>query len=90
MQMSYFSGIHMRIVFLVVFFLSEVFLFVFKMMFFTVLVAYSAFVLTSIHTDYYKQGVGKIFEYYVYIWAFGDFVEEAISCFVSINVSIII
>ncbi|XP_078311840.1 transient receptor potential cation channel subfamily M member 2-like isoform X3 [Crassostrea virginica] len=51
------------------------------MMFFTVLVAYSAFVLTSIHTDYYKQGVGKIFEYYVYIWAFGDFVEEAISCF---------
>nr|XP_022311230.1 transient receptor potential cation channel subfamily M member 2-like [Crassostrea virginica] len=51
------------------------------MMFFTVLVMYSAFVLTSIHTDYYKQGIGKIFEYYVYVWAFGDFIEELISCF---------
>nr|XP_022311261.1 uncharacterized protein LOC111116555 [Crassostrea virginica] len=50
-------------------------------MFFTVLIMYSAFVLTSIHTDYYVQGIGRIFEYYVYFWAFGDFIEELISCF---------
>lgn len=54
------------------------------MMFFTVLIMYSAFVLTSIHTDYYVQGIGRIFEYYVYFWAFGDFIEELISCFVCI------
>lgn len=59
-------------------------IFYFQMMFFTVLVMYSAFVLTSIHTDYYKQGMGKFFEYYVYVWAFGDFIEELISCFVCI------
>ena len=56
-------------------------------MFFTVLFMYSAFVLTSVHTNYYDQGIGKIFEYYVYIWAFGDFIEELISCFVSISIS---
>ncbi|XP_078329886.1 transient receptor potential cation channel subfamily M member-like 2 [Crassostrea virginica] len=50
-------------------------------MFFTMLIMYSAFVLTSVHTNYYEQGVGKIFEYYVYIWTFGDFIEEGISCF---------
>nr|XP_022311194.1 uncharacterized protein LOC111116490 [Crassostrea virginica] len=49
--------------------------------FFTVLFMYSAFVLTSVHTNYYEQGEGKFFEYYVYIWAFGDFIEELISCF---------
>ena len=47
---------------------------------------YSAFVLTSVHTNYYEQGEGKFFEYYVYIWAFGDFIEELISCFVSIGI----
>nr|XP_022311635.1 transient receptor potential cation channel subfamily M member 2-like isoform X1 [Crassostrea virginica] len=51
------------------------------MMFFSMLIMYSAFVLTSVHTDYYKQGKGKIFEFYVYVWAFGDFIEELISCF---------
>lgn len=55
-------------------------------MFFTMLIMYSAFVLTSVHTNYYEQGVGKIFEYYVYIWTFGDFIEEGISCFVSIGI----
>ena len=54
------------------------------MMFFSMLIMYSAFVLTSVHTDYYKQGKGKIFEFYVYVWAFGDFIEELISCFVCI------
>ncbi|XP_078329885.1 transient receptor potential cation channel subfamily M member-like 2 [Crassostrea virginica] len=51
------------------------------MMFFTMLVMYSAFVLTSIHTTYYVQDIARIFEYYVYIWGAGDFIEELISCF---------
>ena len=54
------------------------------------LIMYSAFVLTSVHTKYYEQGKGKYFEYYVYIWAFGDFIEELISCFVSISISMTI
>ena len=53
-------------------------------MFFTMLVMYSAFVLTSIHTTYYVQDIARIFEYYVYIWGAGDFIEELISCFVCI------
>ena len=53
-----------------------------QMMFFTMLVMYSAFVLTSIHTTYYVQDIARIFEYYVYFWGAGDFIEELISCFV--------
>ena len=48
------------------------------------LVMYSAFVLTSVRNVNYEEGTGKIFEYYVYVWTFGDFIEELISCFVSI------
>ena len=48
------------------------------------LVMYSAFVLTSVRNVNYEEGIGKIFEYYVYVWTFGDFIEELISCFVGI------
>ncbi|XP_056002332.1 uncharacterized protein LOC130049150 isoform X2 [Ostrea edulis] len=51
------------------------------MMFFSMLVMYSAFVLTSISTEYYVQDIARIFEYYVYIWGAGDCIEELISCF---------
>ncbi|XP_061190896.1 transient receptor potential cation channel subfamily M member 8-like [Saccostrea echinata] len=50
-------------------------------MFFTMLVMYSAFVLTSISTKYYVQDRARVFEYYVYFWGAGDFIEELISCF---------
>ncbi|XP_062596063.1 transient receptor potential cation channel subfamily M member-like 2 [Saccostrea cucullata] len=50
-------------------------------MFFTMLVMYSAFVLTSISTKYYVQDKARVFEYYVYFWGAGDFIEELISCF---------
>lgn len=53
------------------------------MMFFTMLVMYSAFVLTSISTKYYVQDIARVFEYYVYFWGAGDFIEELVSCFVS-------
>lgn len=52
------------------------------MMFFTMLVMYSAFVLTSISTKYYVLDIARVFEYYVYFWGAGDFIEELISCFV--------
>ncbi|XP_056002354.1 transient receptor potential cation channel subfamily M member 2-like isoform X2 [Ostrea edulis] len=51
------------------------------MMFFSMLVMYSAFVLTSISTEYYVQDIGRVFEYYVYFWGAGDFIEELFSCF---------
>nr|XP_034320577.1 transient receptor potential cation channel subfamily M member-like 2 [Crassostrea gigas] len=51
------------------------------MLFFTMLVMYSAFVLTSISTKYYVQGIARIFEYYVYFWGAGDLIEELTSCF---------
>ena len=51
-------------------------------MFFTMLVMYSAFVLTRIDTKYYVQDIARVFEYYVYFWGGGDFIEELISCFV--------
>ncbi|XP_056002358.1 transient receptor potential cation channel subfamily M member 2-like [Ostrea edulis] len=51
------------------------------MMFFSMLVMYSAFVLTSISTEYYVQDIARVFEYYVYFWGVGDFIEELISCF---------
>lgn len=57
----------------------------FQMLFFTMLVMYSAFVLTSISTKYYVQGIARIFEYYVYFWGAGDLIEELTSCFVSLK-----
>lgn len=53
------------------------------MLFFSMLVMYSAFVLTSVDTEYYVQDIAKIYEYYVYFWGVGDLIEELISCFVS-------
>nr|XP_034319464.1 transient receptor potential cation channel subfamily M member-like 2 [Crassostrea gigas] len=51
------------------------------MMFFSMLVMYSAFVLTSISTKYYVLNIGRLFEYFFYFWSAGDFIEELISCF---------
>nr|XP_022312126.1 transient receptor potential cation channel subfamily M member 8-like [Crassostrea virginica] len=45
-------------------------------LFFTVLVMYSSFVLTSLHIE---QGIEKGFEFFVYLWAFGDYYEQYIS-----------
>eukprot|EP00105_Crassostrea_gigas_P036950 XP_019921098.1 PREDICTED: transient receptor potential cation channel subfamily M member 5-like [Crassostrea gigas] len=45
------------------------------------LVMYSAFVLTSVGTEYYIKDIARVFEYYVYFWGAGDFIEELISCF---------
>ncbi|XP_062596064.1 transient receptor potential cation channel subfamily M member 2-like [Saccostrea cucullata] len=50
-------------------------------MFFVMLVFYSAFVLTSIGDEYYILDIAKMFEYYVYFWGAGDLIEELISCF---------
>lgn len=60
----------------------------FQMMFFTMLFMYSAFVLTSIGTEYYVKDIARIFEYYVYFWGVGDLIEELTSCFVSLKISI--
>ncbi|XP_061190311.1 transient receptor potential cation channel subfamily M member 8-like [Saccostrea echinata] len=49
--------------------------------FFITIVMYSAFVLTSTGKEYYSIGTTKAFEYYVYIWAAGDLLEELIICF---------
>lgn len=46
------------------------------LIFLMVLMMYSWFVLTSISTEYYVQGPARFFEYAVYIWRFGDFLEE--------------
>lgn len=54
-------------------------------MFFTMLFMYSAFVLTSIGTEYYVKDIARIYEYYVYFWGFGDLIEELTSCFVSLK-----
>nr|XP_034319204.1 uncharacterized protein LOC109618232 isoform X3 [Crassostrea gigas] len=51
------------------------------MMFFTMLFMYSAFVLTSIATEFYVKDIAKLFEYYVYFWGAGDLIEELICCF---------
>lgn len=50
-------------------------------LFFTMLIMYSAFVLTSVSTKYYEQNLGRIYEYYVYFWGAGDLIEEVICCF---------
>lgn len=65
--------------------------FLIQMMFFSVLVIYSAFVLTSVGTKYYTRPSSQVFEYYVYIWGAGDLLEEFIvccGCFVSWIVNI--
>lgn len=59
--------------------------FIFQMMFFTMLFMYSAFVLTSIATEFYVKDIAKLFEYYVYFWGAGDLIEELICCFVSLE-----
>lgn len=51
------------------------------MMFFTMLVMYSAFVLTSIRDEYYARDIARVLEYYVYFWGAGDLIEELTSCF---------
>lgn len=51
------------------------------LLFLTMLIMYSAFVLTSVSTKYYEQNLGRIFEYYVYFWGAGDLIEEVICCF---------
>lgn len=58
------------------------------MLFFSMLVMYSAFVLTSVDTEYYVQDIAKIYEYYVYFWGVGDLIEELISCFVRSLISL--
>lgn len=60
------------------------------MLFFSMLVVYSAIVLTSVSTEYFDLPTAQVFEYYLYIWGAGDFIEELISCFVRffiVNVS---
>lgn len=51
------------------------------MLFFLMLVMYSAIVLTSVSTEYFDLPTAQLFEYYLYIWGAGDFIEELISCF---------
>lgn len=62
-------------------------LFYLQTLFFSMLVMYSAFVLTSVSTKYYELNIGRVFEYYVYFWGAGDLIEELISCFVRILVN---
>lgn len=58
--------------------------FLFQLIFLMVLIMYSGFVLTSISTEYYVQGTGRFFEYFVYIWRLGDLLEELIGYCVSL------
>lgn len=58
-------------------------------MFLSVLFAYSVFVLTSVGTKYYTQFTARALEYYVYIWNFGDFIEEIMGCIVSNFLSVL-
>lgn len=64
-------------------------LFYFQTLFFSMLVMYSAFVLTSVSTKYYELNIGRVFEYYVYFWGAGDLIEELISCFVRILLNVL-
>lgn len=41
------------------------------------------FVLTSTGTEYFVEGGIQYFEYIVYIWRFGDILEESFGCLVS-------
>lgn len=49
--------------------------------FFFVLAMYSDFVLTSIGDPFYDTIKAHVFEYSMYVWAVGDFIEELIACF---------
>ncbi|KAK3090744.1 hypothetical protein FSP39_014255 [Pinctada imbricata] len=46
--------------------------------FLLMLIAFSAFVMTSVEDDFYERSIAKMWEYYTYIWAVGDFIEETI------------
>ncbi|KAJ8320382.1 hypothetical protein KUTeg_001969 [Tegillarca granosa] len=60
------------------FFRSPVFRFVINyLMFLTMLISYSSYVMTSIDDVNYTRAIARVWEYYTYIWAFGDFIEEA-------------
>ncbi|XP_048749949.2 transient receptor potential cation channel subfamily M member 2-like isoform X2 [Ostrea edulis] len=50
-------------------------------MFFSILMMYSDFVLTSVSTEYYDNFRARFLEYYVYFWGAGDLIEEILSCF---------
>lgn len=67
----------------IIFVIKECIVLLIQVLFFSMLVMYSAFVLTSVDTEYYVQDIAKIYEYYVYFWGVGDLIEELISCFVS-------
>ncbi|KAJ8320389.1 hypothetical protein KUTeg_001976 [Tegillarca granosa] len=45
-------------------------------MFLTMLLSYSSYVMTSIDDDNYQRIIARIWEYYTYFWAFGDLIEE--------------
>lgn len=49
-------------------------------MFIIVLVMYSFFVLMSVGNKYYNRFSFIVFEYCVYIWGFGDLIEEFVVC----------
>lgn len=49
---------------------------------------YSAIVLTSVSTEYFNEPTAQVFEYYLYIWGAGDFIEELISCFVRFFINV--
>ncbi|KAK3089499.1 hypothetical protein FSP39_004098 [Pinctada imbricata] len=40
------------------------------------IVAFSALVMTSIDDNFYKRSIARVWEYYIYVWAAGDFIEE--------------
>ncbi|KAK3089886.1 hypothetical protein FSP39_007361 [Pinctada imbricata] len=48
----------------------------FKFFFLLMLIAFSAFVMTSIDDDLYRRPIARVWEYYIYIWAAGDLFEE--------------
>lgn len=49
------------------------------------LLLYSWFVLTSTSTKYNVEESMRAVEYYVYLWRFGDFIEEVLQCSVSLK-----
>lgn len=63
-------------------------IFFFQMMFFCMLLVFSYFVMTVIKTSY--SSYTSIYEFSVYLWAFGDLIDELISCFVCIHVNWVI
>ncbi|KAK3091338.1 hypothetical protein FSP39_019071 [Pinctada imbricata] len=45
-------------------------------LFLLMLIAFSAFVMTSVDDYYYRRPIARVWEYYIYIWAAGDLIEE--------------